>query len=86
MTVAAQDPGQQSRARLESIDVLRGAVMILMALDHTRDFFGAPGNPTNPAQASVALFFTRWITHLCAPTFILSRAAGDRPVRSRSTS
>jgi uncharacterized membrane protein len=43
--------------------------MILMALDHVRDYVGLPGNPTDPARASVALFFTRWITHLCAPVF-----------------
>jgi uncharacterized membrane protein len=76
------------RARLESIDVLRGIVMIVMALDHVRDFFGAPGNPTNLATASTALFLTRWVTHLCAPTFFLltgvgawlrgSRGAGSR--------
>lgn len=41
--------------------------MILMALDHTRDFFGYPGqNPTNLASASPALFLTRWVTHFCA--------------------
>jgi uncharacterized membrane protein len=64
------------RGRLESIDVLRGIVMILMALDHVRDYVGAPANPTDPATASVALFFTRWITHLCAPTFFLLTGVG----------
>ncbi len=49
--------------------------MILMALDHVRDFFGAPGDPTNVAQASAALFFTRWITHLCAPVFFFLTGA-----------
>jgi uncharacterized membrane protein len=70
-------------ARVESVDVLRGVVMILMAIDHVRDFFGAPGNPTSPAQASVALFFTRWITHLCAPTFFLLVGTGAYLARGR---
>lgn len=50
--------------------------MILMALDHTRDFFGAAGNPTDLATASTPLFFTRWITHICAPTFFLLTGVG----------
>lgn len=65
------DPGAKA-ARLTSIDTLRGGVMILMALDHVRDYFGAPGlNPLNLAQTTLPLFFTRWVTHLCAPTFFL---------------
>jgi hypothetical protein len=45
--------------------------MILMALDHVRDFMGAPGiSPTNLAQATVSLFFTRWITNICAPVVV----------------
>ena len=64
-------------ARLTSIDTLRGIVMILMALDHVRDYFGAPGlNPTDLAQTTVPLFLTRWITHLCAPTFFLLAGTG----------
>lgn len=52
--------------------------MILMALDHTRDFFGIPGqNPTNLASASAALFLTRWITHFCAPVFFLLTGTGS---------
>ena len=63
--------------RLESVDVVRGAIMIVMALDHTRDFFGVPGvSPTNVAQAGAALFFTRWITNICAPVFFLLTGTG----------
>ena len=65
------------RARLESVDVVRGLIMILMALDHTRDFFGVPGqNPTNLATASAALFMTRWVTNICAPVFFLLTGVG----------
>ena len=65
------------RVRLESIDVVRGFIMILMALDHVRDFFGNSGlNPTDPATTTAPLFFTRWITHFCAPVFFLLTGTG----------
>ena len=65
------------RVRLESIDVVRGLIMILMALDHVRDFFGNSGlNPTDPATTTIPLFFTRWITHFCAPVFFLLTGTG----------
>ena len=65
------------RLRLESIDIVRGVIMILMALDHTRDFLGKTGfNPTDPANTTVPLFFTRWITHICAPVFFLLTGTG----------
>ena len=63
--------------RLDSVDLVRGAIMIVMALDHTRDFFGVPGiSPTNVSSAGTALFFTRWITHFCAPVFFLLTGTG----------
>ncbi len=66
-----------TRVRIEAIDVVRGVIMILMALDHVRDFFGNSGlNPTDPATTTIPLFFTRWITHFCAPVFFLLTGTG----------
>ncbi|MGL6267518.1 MAG: DUF1624 domain-containing protein, partial [Chitinophagaceae bacterium] len=67
------------RQRVQSIDVLRGIVMVVMALDHTRDYFHKVVNnvggalaldPTNMETTTPMLFFTRWITHFCAPVFV----------------
>ena len=74
-------------ARLEAVDVARGVVMIVMALDHTRDYFDMPGqNPTDLATATAALFATRWITHFCAPVFFLLTGTGAYlSLRTRSS-
>jgi uncharacterized membrane protein len=74
MTAQASTPLRQ---RVESVDVVRGVIMIIMALDHTRDFFGdAAASPTNLATASAGLFLTRWITHFSAPTFFFLSGVG----------
>src|SRR6476659_5523947 len=52
-------------SRIESIDLIRGVVMILMAIDHVRVFSGVPAGGPSPG-----IFFTRWITHFCAPAFV----------------
>jgi uncharacterized membrane protein len=74
--------------RIESIDFVRGLVMIIMALDHTRDFMHLSSltmDPLNLASTTPALFFTRWITHFCAPVFVfLSGTSAFLSVRNRA--
>jgi uncharacterized membrane protein len=63
--------------RLVSVDILRGIVMVLMALDHTRDFLTSVRTaPEDLAHTSGALFFTRFITHFCAPVFAFLAGTG----------
>lgn len=75
--IPANKPGPHDgilarQPRIESIDLLRGLVIVLMVLDHVHDFFGdATVQATNLATTTAPLFFTRWITHLCAPVFFL---------------
>lgn len=69
----------EPKARVQSVDALRGAVMIIMALDHVRDFYHAAAlsfSPENLSRTTPAIFFTRWITHFCAPTFMFTAGIG----------
>ena len=75
----ASDARPQNLRRIEAVDVVRGLIIVLMALDHVRDFFGdQSAQPTDLASTTVALFFTRWVTHICAPTFFLLTGVSAR--------
>ena len=86
MTASAL-PVAGARPRLDSIDALHSLVMVLMALDHTRDFLSqTPWAATNFPTTTVPLFMTRWITHYCAPDLHLPDrrwrflSLGQRPI------
>lgn len=75
---------QRAAGRVPAIDRLRGLVIILMVLDHVRDFFSYERiSPTDLADTTPALFFTRWITHYCAPIFIFLAGVSGRLLARR---
>lgn len=87
VAVSALPGPAPARRRLDSVDVLRGLVMIVMALDHTREFFSnARFDPLDLARTTPALWLTRWITHFCAPVFVFLAGTGARLSRARGRS
>ena len=77
--MAASAIPAQPAPRIQSVDALRGAIMILMAIDHIRDYIARSAMqflPSDLTRTTAAIFFTRWITHLCAPIFMLTAGLG----------
>src|SRR2546423_14940246 len=73
------EPGTIQRRRIDSVDLLRGIVMVIMMLDHTRDYIHSGVllfDPLDLSKTTVWLFLTRWITHFCAPVFVFLAGTG----------
>jgi len=83
----SSNPADQRAYRLSSLDILRGLVIVVMALDHVRDFTmtAAVQDPTADPSVSPLLFATRWITHFCAPTFVFLAGASAGLMAKRKT-
>lgn len=78
----------KKKRRFASLDILKGLVMVIMVLDHVRDFFHADVHtfdPADPILSNIPVFFTRWVTHFCAPTFVFLSGASIAFVASRKT-
>ena len=80
-------PSDRRAYRLTSIDIVRGLVIVIMALDHVRDFtmIASVQDPTADPSVSPLLFATRWITHFCAPTFVLLAGVSAGLMAQRKT-
>jgi|SRR5579862_335126 len=79
MSASAVHPQLAVAPRIQSVDALRGAIMMLMAIDHIRDYLARSAMqflPTDLTRTTAVIFLTRWITHFCAPVFILTAGLG----------
>ena len=82
-----RSPSRPVTSRIPSVDILRGLVMVVMAIDHSRDYLSnVPFPPEDIAHTYPTLFFTRWITHFCAPLFFFLAGTGAFLFKSKTGS